>query len=102
MDADPSSFSFKVGLKSGGITATIMSFIWGIGFFIALTHTDVHGLIKYLIDSGQRDQIKIILPQVNEQAMFERTKFFTIPYFLLGFFVTVAVTLIFSRRKSPN
>jgi hypothetical protein len=98
-DKDPGAFSFKTGLKAGGITATIMSLFLGIGVFIALTQTDVHGLVKYLIDIGKRDQIKETLSEITRQKMFDRAKFFAIPFFLLGFFITLAVTMIFSKRN---
>lgn len=99
-DARPEAFDFKTGLKAGCITAGIAALFLGIGFFVALTHTDIPGLILYLEENGQRDQITSILSSVNRQAMFDRAQFFTIPYFLIGFVVSIAVSLLLRKKQA--
>ena len=94
--------SFKDGLKAGGITALLISTIWGIGIFIGITHIDIAGLIHYKIAHKDTADIKHVLSNFTRQGMFDQTKFFTFPNFLLGFVMTVLVTVVFRMRKKTN
>jgi hypothetical protein len=90
--------SFKGCLKSGGITALIICICWGIAFFVALTHIDVAADIKRMIANGQGSRVKDFLASVTRQTMADRTQFWSIPNFLLGFVMTVLVTVIFRLK----
>ena len=89
---------WKTGLKAGGLTAVLISFIWGIGIFIAMTHIDVASLIHYKIQHHETSDIQHVLSNFTRQGMFDQTKFFTFPNFLLGFIMTVLVTVVFRLR----
>ena len=91
---------FKTGLKAGGVTALIICLAWGIAFFIALTHTDVHAQVAFLVENGQSEQIPELLTAMNRQHMFDITKFWMMPNFLLGFLVIVLATVLLARRKT--
>lgn len=91
---------FKTGLKAGGVTAVIICFAWGISFFIGLTHQDVQGFVNYKIANGQQDEIpKYLEAFSSRQHMFDMTKFWAMPNFLLGFLVIVLTTVLVARRK---
>lgn len=91
---------FKEGLKAGGITAFIICITWGIAFFIGLTHQDVQGFVNYKIAHGEQDQIPQYLAAFSDrQHMFDMTKFWVMPNFLLGFLVIIGATVIVARRK---
>jgi hypothetical protein len=93
---------FKGCLKAGGITAILISLLWGIGFFVALTHLDVAADVKHMLAAGaDKKDINDFLSNVTKQVMMDRTQFWIIPNFLLGFAVSVLVTVIFRlKRKS--
>ena len=91
---------FKTGLKAGGITAFIICFTWGICFFIGLTHQDVQGFVNYKIANGQEAEIPQYLTAFSSrQHMFDMTKFWVMPNFLLGFLVIVLSTVLIARKK---
>ncbi len=90
--------SFKGCLKAGGLTAVIATIIWGIGFFVALTQLDVATDVKKMIASGHGEVVKEFLSMVTLQTMADRAQFWSIPNFLLGFVMTVLVTVIFRLR----
>ncbi|HEU4717575.1 MAG TPA: hypothetical protein VFU15_07070 [Bacteroidia bacterium] len=93
--------SFKGGMKAGVITAFFIAIIWGIGFFIGMNNIDVHGQALYALAHGtSKADVLAILKGWTQDAMIERTKFWMIPNFLLGFVVSLAVTIIL-RRKNP-
>lgn len=89
---------FKGCLKAGGLTAVIITIIWGIGFFVALTHIDVSQNVKQMIASGHGNEVNAFLSSVTKQTMMDRAQFWSIPNFLLGFVMTVLVTVIFRLR----
>ncbi|MEO5642069.1 MAG: hypothetical protein ABIQ40_10245 [Bacteroidia bacterium] len=89
---------FKGCLKAGGLTAVIITIIWGIGFFVALTHIDVPHDVKRMIESGHKDEVNLFLSSVTKQTMMDRAQFWSIPNFLLGFVMTVLVTVVFRLR----
>lgn len=91
---------FKTGLKAGGITAVIVCFAWGISFFIGLTHQDVQAFVNYKIANNQQDEIPQYLQAFSSrQHMFDMTKFWVMPNFLLGFLIIVLTTVLVARRK---
>jgi len=91
---------FKTGLKSGGITALIICLVWGISFFIGLTHQDVRAFVQYKIANGQQSEIPAYLEAFSSrQHMFDMTKFWVMPNFLLGFLVIVGATVLIARRR---
>lgn len=91
---------FKTGLKAGGLTALLICAVWGIAFFIGLTHQDVRGFVNYKIANGQQSEIPQYLEAFgSRQHMFDMTKFWVMPNFLLGFLVIVLATVILARRK---
>lgn len=94
---------FKQSLKYGGITAFIVSVGIMIGVFVALTHTDVRAQLKDMIANNMsKEDINLILANTTKQKMFDQSKFFTIPYFLLGFIMTVGAAFViklFQARK---
>ena len=89
---------FKGCLKAGGLTALIICILWGIAFFVALTHIDVEADMKRMIAAGQGALVKDFLASVTRQTMSDRTQFWSIPNFLLGFAMTVLVTVIFRLK----
>ncbi len=89
---------FKGCLKAGGLTAVLITVIWGIGFFVALTHIDVEADVKRMIAAGHKDQVNQFLSAVTKQTMMDRAQFWSIPNFLLGFVMTVLVTVIFRLK----
>lgn len=89
---------FKGCLKAGGVTAILITIIWGIGFFVALTHIDVAQVVKQMVDTGHKAEVNAYLSMVTKQTMADRTQFWSIPNFLLGFVMTVLVTVIFRLR----
>lgn len=94
------TISFKDSLKAGGVTAVFLSVLIGIGFFVALTHTDVNGLLRYLVEQKtSNEEIRKTLAGVTKQEMFDRAKFWAMPYFLLGFLMTVGVAFILKRMQ---
>jgi hypothetical protein len=88
-----------MGLKAGVITAAIIAFIWGIGFFVGLTHIDPRANVDYLIATGQKSKIVESLSYLTRQNMFERAKFWSMPNFLTGFLIAIAATAILSRKR---
>lgn len=100
-DAQPDGvLPFKEGLKAGGITALIICLTWGIAFFVGLTHQDVQAFVNYKIAHGEQDQIPQYLDAFSSrQHMFDMTKFWVMPNFLLGFLVIIGATVIVARRR---
>ncbi len=91
---------FKTGLKAGGITAVMICFTWGVAFFIGLTHQDVHAFVQFKIANGQQAEIPAYLDAFSsKQHMFDMTKFWVMPNFLLGFLVIVGATVVLAMRK---
>lgn len=93
---------WKLGLKAGGVTALLISFIWGIGVFVGITHIDVAALIHYKIQHHENADIPHVLANFSRQGMFDQTKFFTFPNFLLGFIMTIFVTVIFRLKGTKS
>jgi hypothetical protein len=92
--------SFKDSLKAGGVTSIFLAVLIGIGFFVALTHTDVNGLLHFMMEKNMpKEEIQKTLAGVTKQDMFERAKFWTMPYFLLGFLMTVGVAFVLKRMQ---
>jgi hypothetical protein len=89
---------FKGCLKAGGITSLIISLIMGIGYFIGLTHIDIDQHVKEMIAAGQGDKVKAALAGFTKQMMMDRTQRWIMPNFLLGFAISVLVTVIFRLR----
>ena len=89
---------WKKGLKAGGITALLISLIWGIGIFIGITHIDVGALIHYKVQHNEKADIPHVLANFSRQGIFDQAKFFSMPNFLLGFAMTVLVTVVFRLR----
>jgi hypothetical protein len=90
---------FKDSLKHGGLTAAIMAFMIGIGFFVALTHQDVYAGLAYMQENNfTKDQIIETLGKITRQNMFDRAKFFAMPYFLLGFIMTAGIAFMMRMR----
>jgi hypothetical protein len=89
---------WKMGLKAGGVTALLISLIWGIGIFVGITHTDVNALIQYKIQRHESAEIPHVLANFTRQGIFDQAKFFSMPNFLLGFAMTVLVTVVFRLR----
>ena len=91
---------FKTGLKAGGVTALIICIVWGITFFIGLTHQDVNAFVQYKITNGQQAEIPAYLEAFSSrQHMFDMTKFWVMPNFLLGFLVIIGATVLIARRN---
>lgn len=91
---------FKTGLKAGGITALIICIVWGIAFFIGLTHQDPYMIASYMKANNQTGDIPKMLETFSDrQIMFDRTKFWAMPNFLLGFLIIVGSTVVLARRK---
>lgn len=90
---------FKTGLKAGGVTALMICLVWGIAFFIGLTHQDVPAQVSYMIANGQKSEVPAMLAAYNRQHMFDITKFWMMPNFLLGFLVILLATVILAKRK---
>jgi hypothetical protein len=91
---------YKRCLKAGGITMLIIVLFWWIAFFVSLTHTDVNALIKYTAQNDKED-IPVVLANYTAQGIFDHSKFLILPQFLLGFVMTVLVTVITRLRKKP-
>jgi hypothetical protein len=96
---------FKQAIKYGGITALIVCIGILIGFYVGLTHFDVIGQYKSNVAEGMsKEDISFILKSYTGPVMFDRAKYFTFPYFLLGFIVTVGcafvIKLFQAKRKS--
>ncbi len=89
---------FKGCLKAGGITMVLIVLFWFIGFFIAITHTDVNALVRTNIEKGHKDDIPLILDNFTKQHIFDTAKLYTLPNILLGFAIIVLVTIIFRLR----
>ena len=89
---------WKLGLKAGGITAVLISLIWGIGIFVGITHIDVNALVNYKIQHHETKDIPHVLANFSRQGIFDQAKFFSMPNFLLGFVMTVLVTIVFRVR----
>lgn len=95
-----SQIEFKQALKYGGIAALIGAFGIMIGVFVAFTHTDVPAQLKNMIETHMsKDDIMQILQNTTKQKMFDQAKFFTIPYFLIGFLMTIGASVLIARRK---
>ncbi|HTF02535.1 MAG TPA: hypothetical protein VK826_00860 [Bacteroidia bacterium] len=91
---------FKTGLKEGGITALFICVSWGIAFYIGLTHQDVRGFVNYKIANNQQAEIPAYLQAFSSpQHMFDMTKFWAMPNFLLGFLIIILSTVLIARRK---
>jgi len=91
---------FKTGLKAGGITALIICIVWGVAFFIGLTHQDPYMIASYMKANNQSADIPKMLETFSDrQIMFDRTKFWAMPNFLLGFLIIVGLTVVLARRK---
>lgn len=93
------AIGFKDGLKAGGLTALISCLMWGIAFFIGLTHQDVYAFIHYKVANHQENEIRSYLGAFTRQNMFDMSKFWVIPNFLLGFVITVMATIFLLKRK---
>lgn len=94
---------FKEGLKAGGVTALIICLMWGIAFFVGLTHQDVQAFVNYKIANGEQEQIPQYLDAFSSrQHMFDMTKFWVMPNFLLGFLVIIGATVIVARRRKTQ
>lgn len=91
--------TFKRCLKAGGITAIIITIIWGIAFFIALTHINVAADLKHMMETGRGSEIQEFLASITKQNMADRARYWSNPNFLLGFAVTVLVTVIFRLKE---
>ncbi len=95
-----SQIEFKQALKYGGIAALIGAFGIMIGVFVAFTHTDVPAQLKNMLETHMsKDDIMQILQNTTKQKMFDQSKFFTIPYFLIGFLMTIGASVFIARRK---
>ena len=92
---------FKECLKAGGITMLLIVLIWWVAIFVSLTHTDVKALVNYSIQHGNKDDVPLILANYSAQGIFDHSKILSLPNFLLGFVVTVLVTVIMRLRKKP-
>lgn len=97
---------FKDALKYGGITALLIAFLIGVGFYIALTHTDVRKDLEYMVSQNMSSkEMQEALGNITRENMGERAKFFAMPYFLLGFMMTVGaafvVRLMQSKKTNP-
>lgn len=97
---------FKQGLKYGGLTALIICLGILIGFFVGLTHTDVDAQYKDMVaNKMSKEDISFILKSTTKQVMFDRAKFFTYPYFLLGFVMTIGASIVvrlFQAKRNPT
>lgn len=90
--------SFKESLKAGGITAALIAFMIGVGFFVGLNNTDVPGLVQYMREQNMTSaEISKTLGEITKQNMMDRAKFWTMPFFLLGFLMTVGIAFILKR-----
>jgi hypothetical protein len=89
---------FKGCLKAGGITMLIICLFWLISIFVWLTHVDVRAAVNYAIEHGKKAEVPLILTNYSKQGMFDHAKWMTMPNFLLGFVMTVLVTIIFRLR----
>jgi hypothetical protein len=89
---------FKGCLKAGGTTMLIIVLFWWAAIFVGLTHTDVSAVVKYAIQQGQKSNVSLILANYSKQGMFDHAKWLTMPNFLLGFVMTVLVTIILRLR----
>lgn len=89
---------FKECLKAGAITSILIVLLWSIGVFVALTHTDVNANMKHLIATGRGAYVNEFLSQWTKQRMFDQAKMWSLMNFLLGFAMTVLVTVIFRLR----
>lgn len=96
-------FEFKNGLKAGVITAVLISIMMAIGYFVGLTHLDVASTVRYDLAHGTANDVMLKqLAHWNRQYMFERAKNWSIPNFLLGFVISLAVTLIIRKRLAKQ
>ena len=89
---------FKGCLKAGGISMLIIVLFWWIAIFVGLTHTDVKAVVNYAVEHGQKSNVPLILQNYSKQGMFDHAKWLTMPNFLLGFVMTVLVTIVFRLR----
>jgi hypothetical protein len=89
---------FKGCLKAGGITMAIICLFWWIATFVAFTHVDVRAAVNTAIAQGHKADVPLILKNFTRQGMFDHAKWMTLPNFLLGFVMTVLVTVIFRLR----
>jgi hypothetical protein len=93
---------FKGCLKAGGITMVLIILGWFIGFFVALTHTDVNALVKANIANGRKADVPLILDNFTKQHMFDNAKLYTLPNILLGFAIIVLLTVITRLRAKKT
>jgi hypothetical protein len=89
---------FKGCLKAGGVTMLIICLFWWIAIFVSITHTDVRAVVNFAIEHDQKANVPLILQNFSRQGMFDHAKWMTLPNFLLGFAMTVLVTVIFRLR----
>lgn len=89
---------FKECLKAGAITSILIVLLWSIGVFVTLTHTDVNANMQHLISTGRGAYVREFLSQWTKQRMFDQAKMWSLMNFLLGFAMTVLVTVIFRLR----
>ena len=102
-DSSEDQLTFKIGLKTGGVASLIICLIWGIAFFIALTHQNVREFMNYKIANHQESEIPQYLRAFsNRQTYFDMTKFWVMPNFLLGFLITVMATIFLLKRQKAK
>ena len=95
------TLSFKDGLKFGVLTAAIAGLLFSAYSFVAWTHLDMDMYMTEMRNAGlTNSKIRIALSNLTESNMLSGALFLAITNVIIGFFVSVVVTLLL--RKSNN